>query len=252
MKFSDLLDELRNNILNDRGASTGDDDKLWSDRTLTRYINEAQRRFAKRAYVLWDSSTAEVVNVTLVEGVTQYDLHPAILSVVSAKISDANYDLVRVGHRILGDVSSVSNDVPFDPNLLSSSTPGAPRAFATDETLAEDDEGTLAALSMRVWPTPRAEDAGTVIKLRTVRMPLEDLKNSEDVPEIPVDHHMEMLDWAAHLALRIVDQDAGNPKRAADFAASFESHVQEAKKLVLRKIKQPQGVKFARSWQWGS
>jgi hypothetical protein len=48
MELSDLLDELRNNILYDRSDSvSGDPDQLWSDATLVRYINEAQRRFAK-------------------------------------------------------------------------------------------------------------------------------------------------------------------------------------------------------------
>jgi hypothetical protein len=183
MKLSDLLDELRNNILYDRDVSTGDDAKLWSDATLVRYINEAQKRFAKRAFIIWDSKTAEVCQVTLREGVTQYDLHPAILSVVSAKLDGSDYDLIRIGHMRLGDLSTPGNDVTF----------------------------------------------------------------------VPSDHHIEMLDWAAYLALRIVDQDAGNPKRAADFAASFEQHVQDARKLVLRKLGTPPRWGFGRGgFSWGS
>ena len=255
MKLDDLLDELRTNILNDRSDQTsGDSDYLWTDKTLVRYINEAQRRFARKAFVIRDATTPEVVNVALEAGVTQYDLHQSILSVLSAKIDGAVYDLARVGHCILGDYRTQNVVTPFDAALLNSPTAGAPQAFSTDETIAEDDDGTMSVVSMRVYPTPRAEDAGTIIKLRVVRMPIDDLtlNNRQAIPEIPADHHLEMLDWAAYLALRIVDQDAGSVTRAREFAQSFEAHVQEARRVVLRKLRAPQTWGFGRggfSWE---
>lgn len=248
MKLSDLLDELRANILNDRGRSTGDDDKLWSDATLLRYVNEAQRRFAKRAFVIRDSRTTEVVNVTVLEGITEYDLHPSIIGVITAKLTGATTDLIRVGHTVLGQYTT-GNAIVY-PSSFEQMSPAAPMAFATDETLIEDDSGSISTLTMRVYPTPRAEDDGTIIKMRVIRMPLEDLRNSSDVPEVPADNHLEMLDWAAYLALRIVDQDAGNPKRAQEFANSFEAHVAEARKLVLSKLYAPQRWGFGRGG-WG-
>lgn len=255
MKLSDLLDELRTNILGDRSDRTsGDPDVLWSDATLVRYINEACRRFARRAFIILDSTTPEVVNVTLEAGVSHYALHPSILSVISATINGATRDLARVGHSILGDYRTDSNHEPFNPHCIGTSA-GATLAFATDETLAEDDGGSVAAVSMRIYPPPREEDAGTIIKLRVVRMPIEELTTGSmsAVPEIPPDHHLEMLDWAAYLALRIVDQDAGSPKRAAEFAQSFEEHVKEARRLVLRKMRSPQPWGFGRrGFRWES
>jgi hypothetical protein len=255
MKLSDLLAELRDNILNDRSDQVaGDSDELWSDATLVRYINEAQRRFAKRAFVIRDATTAEVVNVTLEEGVTEYTLHPSILSVLSAKVDGAAHDLVRVGHVALGDFSNSNTEV-YNAAQLGALSAGEPRAFATDETIGEDDEGTNAAVSLRVYPEPSAAADGTVIKLRVVRMPLDTLttNNMSAIPEIPSDHHMEMLDWAAHLALRIVDQDAGNPRRAADFAVSFEQHVKDARTLVLRKLRAPRPWGFGNGgFRWGN
>jgi hypothetical protein len=248
VKLSDLLDELRSNILNDRGMSTGDDDRLWSDATLVRYINEAQRRFAKRSFVIRDSRTAEVVTLTIEEGVTEYDLHPSIIGVVSAKIDGAQTDLIRVGHTVLGQYTTQNSIIL--PAVFEQTSPAAPMAFATDETLVEDDAGTIATVSMRVFPEPRAEDDGTIIKMRVIRMPIDDLRNTGDVPEIPLDHHIEMLDWAAYLALRIVDEDAGNAKRAQEFANSFEAHVVEARKLVLSKMYAPQRWGFGRNG-WG-
>jgi hypothetical protein len=254
MRLSDLLDELRHNILGDTSdLVSGDSDQLWSNTTLVRYINEAQRRFAKRALVLRDNSTSEVVDVTISEDVTEYALHPSILGVISARIEDATRDLVRVGHSALDSYNGASTNIYA--TSFEQLSPAAPMAYMTDETLSEDDEGSISAVSMRVYPTPRAEDEGTIIKLRVVRMPLDDLttSNMSQVPEIPQDHHIEMLDWAAYLALRIVDQDMGNPKRAQEFAQSFEGHVQEAKKQVLRKLNAPRPWGFGRGgYRWES
>jgi hypothetical protein len=105
---------------------------------------------------------------------------------------------------------------------------------------------------MRIYPTPRTEDAGTIIQMRTIRMPLDELTESNlvAVPEVPADHHLEMLDWAAYLALRIADVDAGNQKLAQSYAQSFEAHVQEARKLILNKLYAPQRWGFGRGG-WG-
>jgi hypothetical protein len=77
MKLGDLLSELRLNILNDRSDRIdGDSDYLWTDETLVRYINEAQRRFACRSLVIRDATTPEVVDVVLETGVTEYSSTP--------------------------------------------------------------------------------------------------------------------------------------------------------------------------------
>ena len=54
------------------------------------------------------------------------------------------------------------------------------------------------------------------------------------IPEIPVDHHLNMLDWAAYQALCgswtwMLGRDA----LADKFAQRFEAHVVEAKKEAM-------------------
>lgn len=246
MNLSDLLSELRNNILHDRATPY-----LWSDATLVRYINEAQRRFAIKGLVIRDSSTAEVVNLTLVAGQTQYTLHSSIIAVISAKVSTLQNDLVRTGHFVLGGYNA-DNRITWD-STVDTVAPGPPLAYSTDEQVVEGDSGTVNAVSMRVYPVPSVAAAGTVINLRVVRKPIDDFTtaNLGAVPEIPEEHHLEMLDWAAYLALRIVDQDAGSPKRADEFAGAFEVHVIEARKLVMRKLFAPKSWGFGRGgWSW--
>jgi hypothetical protein len=253
MRLSELLDELRTNILNDRSDRVaGSADYLWTDETLVRYINEAQRRFAVKGLVIRDGSTAEVCNVTLEEGESEYALHPSILAVISAKVEGAAVDLTRAGHSSLDIVRSVDINF-FDPSQFVALQPGVPLAFSTDEQVVGDDEDSFGCVSMRVFPEPSADADGTVLRLRVVRKPIDDLTvtNLSASPEIPADHHLEMLDWAAYLALRIVDADAGNPKRAAEFAATFEDNVKAARTMVLRKLFAPTPLGFGRNgWAW--
>lgn len=254
MKLEDLLDELRNNILHDRSAQTGgtNPDYLWSDTTLIRYINEAQKRFARRALVIRDASTPEVINVTLQEGVDTYDLHSSIISVITARLSTAQVDLIRMGHNALFTYQP-PNTVTWDSSHFTTMPPGIPLAYTTDEEFVEGDDGSRSGLTIKVYPVPAAAQTGTVIKLRVIRLPLDDLTigDQQAIPEIPEEHHLQMLDWAAYLALRIVDHDGGDPARAGEFASSFESHVTEAKKMVLRRLFAPRPWGFGKNgWSW--
>lgn len=254
MKLKDLLEELRSNILNDRSSRvSGSSDYLWTDTTLIRYINEAQRRFATRSLVIRDATTPEVTRLTLEAGVDTYTLHPAVIAVISAKLPGERRDLARAGHSIFAVTGSPTTN--WDPSELMALSPGKPVAFSTDEQVAEAEDSTISAVSLRLHPAPSSDYDGTTVQLRVVRKPIDPLtpNNLNAEPEIPVDHHIEMLDWAAYLALRIVDHDAGNAKRAAEFAQAFEQHVQAARTMVMRKLFAPKPWGFGRGgWSWGA
>lgn len=249
MNLGELLQELRENILHDRSdLVSGDDDRLWSDETLVRYINEAHRRFARRSLVIRDAVTPEVTQVTLLTGVETYNLHPAVFSIVSARHESSATDLPRIGHSLLS-TEQVSNTLFFDINQLEALPAGAPVAFSTDEGFALDDDDSHSVVTLRVFPAPSIDYNNTKLMLRVVRTPLEsfDVAYPNAVPEIPPDYHLDMLDWAAYLALRIIDRDAGDAKRAEGFAASFEQHVQAVKRDVLRRMFAPTTWGFGRN-----
>lgn len=248
MNLGELLQLLRGAILNDRtDRISGTSDYLWTDETLATYIDEAQRRFAVKGLVLRDGSTPEVTMVDLVAGQTSYQLHPSVLAVISARREDMQTDLSRVGHSFLGAYRSPS-ETWLDPAQYYGLPPGPPVAFSTDEELSADDNASLSRVTLRVYPTPRTADADVQLRLRVVRKPIERLcvSNLTAVPEIPEDHHIEMLDWAAYLALRIVDDDAGAPKRAEEFRQTFEDHVRQAKITAMRKLFAPMPWGFGR------
>lgn len=250
MTLEELLSLLRGAMLNDRtDRVSGSTDYLWTDEQLVMYMNEAQRRFAVQGLVLRDGSTNEVTRVTLVAGQSTYQLHESVIAVISA-IDEGNgstTDMMRVGHSFL-NAYRPPTDNWIDPAAFTSTPPSArPLAFSTDEAFGLDDYDGLGRITLRVHPVPSA-DVDTHLRLRVVRKPIEKLQLSDlqASPEIPEDHHIEMLDYAAYLALRIVDDDAGWVKRAADFKATFEESVTQARKLAMRKLFAPLDWGFGR------
>ena len=255
MKLEDLLTELRENILHDRSDRiTGQTDRLWSDATLVRYIDEAQKRFARLGLVLRDASTPEVTQVTLATGVETYTLHPSVLAVITAKHTADAGDMTRAGHAALGTFYRPTG-VTWDPAQYAQLPPGKPVGYSTDEEIRiNDEDATQSLVTLRVYPAPSADYSGDTISLRVVRLPIDDLTTRDmcAVPEIPSIHHLEMLDWAAYLALRIVDHDLGDPARAHEFRALFEKHVTQARKDAMRKMFTPLPWGFGRngfSWE---
>ena len=252
MELKELLLELRENILHDRSDRTsGNSDVLWSDETLLRYINEAHRRFAREGLVIRDGTSAET-QVTLQDGVSEYTLHPAILAVISARLTDDTVDLQRTGHAHL-DARARPGEPTFMPSGTRPTATGKPLVFTTDETLSQSG-GTdpATAMTLRVYPVPDDSVLGQSLHLRVVRLPLEDLQfGQKETPEVPEEHHLEMLDWAAYLALRVADIDAGSPDRAAGFRRSFEIHTREARQSAMRKLFAPAGWAFGHGgWTW--
>jgi hypothetical protein len=248
MTLEDLLSELRENILHDRtDRVSGSTDYLWSDATLVRYINEAQNRLARHGLVIRDGTTATCCQVTLEEGVSNYTLNQKVIAVMSAKHEDDSVDLSRLGHSEI-DTYRVPDTHYFDLSTVSHLGPGKPICFTTDEEVKADDNDSYGVINFRVYPEPDADQANKVITLRVIRLPLEDLDTAypKRHPEVPAEYHLEMLDWAAYLALRVADIEAGAPMRASEFKESFEQHVKKARTTSLRKMWAPKRWGFGR------
>jgi hypothetical protein len=171
-----------------------------------------------------------------------------VFAVLSARAFGATTDLARAGHGVL-DTYRAPDTYFFDVNQANLRQPGAPLAYATDEYVSGDTNNSQGVVNMRIFPVPDIPSIGRVVNIRVIRTPVNEitLDNLDATPEIPEDHHLEMLDWAAYLALRIVDTDAGSPDRAKEFAASFLAHTQAAKKLVMRKLFTPMPWGFGRN-----
>lgn len=234
MDITELLDELRSNMLRDvSDLETTDDAELqasylWSDDTLVRYINQGYFRLAKLAYLIRDKSTPSVCEITLTSD-GEYTLDPKVTAVYSAQIG--NRYLQRSSHSPL---TGANSDIAFQYPSEMSERPGNPWVFTTDE-----ENGIL-----RISPTPASEFVGSTLLMRVARLPMEKLALPAEgdepmVPEIREEYHMHILEWAAWLALRNNDTDAENLIRARSFRASFREFVEEAKNQHKRLLIQP-------------
>jgi hypothetical protein len=243
MNLGALLSELRGNVLRDDAElASGPSDHLWSDETLVRYINDAYLRFSRRTLALRDASTPEVVEVPLDAGVSLYELHASILSVVSARYDVDTNDLMRVGRAIMQNMTP-PDPVNFDPSSPAAMTPGRPIAVGTDEAIAN---GGL--VSLTVWPAPTSTEAGKLIHLRVARKPLVPftLDDVEAECELPEEYQIDMLEWAAYRAQNTSDVD-GASAAAEKHRAAFEAAVAEVMRDVRRKMFAPLQFQYGRN-----
>jgi hypothetical protein len=244
MKFSELLAELRTNILHDTSAlQSGPSDHYWSDDTLVRYINDAQRRFARQSLCIRDFTTPEVVEVVLKEGVADYVLHPSVRYVISAKF-DTRW-LIRTTQPRANSTANPATDF-FDVSDIRQ--PGEPQWFATD--VGFDVDTADHPVTLTVYPTPSATETDKLIRLRTCRLPLTKFSlddGSEDKEcEIPEERQLDMLEWAAWLAFRNWDIDSEDRQKGEMHKKRFEEAIEETKREVRREVFQPL------TWQFGT
>lgn len=241
MNLGEMLDELRTGVLHDVSDQIAGvtQDQLWSDTRLIRYINEAQRRFARRSLVIRDGNTPDCCQVQMVANQILYPLHTSVIAVISAKYTGDQTDLARAGHAAL-TTYRMPDTYLFNPIGLANLPPGKVLAYSTDEQVSANDYGTFNRITLRVYPQPSSDFTG-IVNLRVVRLPISrfTVDNIAAYPEVPEDYHLDLLDWAAYLALRIADNDAGDEDRAAAYAKSFEDHCVTARKEVMRKLFTP-------------
>ncbi len=235
MNLGELLDELRINILRDRSdLIAGDSDSLWTDESLIRYIGDGERRFSRRTLILRDSTTPQVTQVILRNGVVSYPLHRSVIAVLSAKYDTDTFDLQRSGHGLILQYTP-PEFLSYDPTVAYTVTPDRPIAFYTDETLVFARNSTV---TLSVYPPPGPDQAGKIVYLRTIRMPLcrYTIADLDSESELPEDYQLDALEWAAYRALRGFDTDAGAPTTAKDHMNAFEDAITKAIKEAKLKM----------------
>lgn len=251
MDLSELVEELREGILHDVSDQVGGvSDKLWSDTRLVRYIDQAQQRFARETECLRDAVTPECCQITTTVGENMFPMHPKVFGVLSARFQGDQADLARSGHSNLDTYPTPTTQF-FNPQFLSALAPGKTLAYTTDEGLTTDARGSTTAMTFRTYPMVGQGYAG-LINLRVVRMPLRRLtiKDMNATPEIPETYHLDMLDWAAYLAVRTIDLDmAGADQifRIRDFKAQFNDTVTKVKENLKKKVFAPIIWSFGRN-----
>lgn len=244
MKLQEQLDELRNNILRDQSdLVAGDRDALWSDDTLLRYIKNAEWRFARDTFVLRDGTSPLVTRITLRDGVSTYPLHKSVLGVLSARLGLHAPDLQRTNHGIVHTIRA-PQWTAYDPLQNYDLPPGKPVAYLTDETSVFASQG---GVNLTVYPHPDATQDGHVIHMRVVRRPICGYSVEKDLnrdSEYDDDFALELLEYAAFLAQRTFDADAGAPTSSVDHKKMYDELVARTKKAMLVNAAAFMGVQY--------
>lgn len=172
---------------------------LWSDASVYRYIDDAQKQFCRWTYGIAD---ARSFKLSVKPGTEWYALDPRILKIRSA---------VRTDGRLLPVVALeklTEYGIRFDR------TPGPVSALVTG----------MQENALRAWPLP---NAATTVELRVFRLP-EATTAGGDL-EIGEQHHLDLLLWVKYRAYSVQDSEASDKRKAAEFYGLFQDYCAAAK-----------------------
>ena len=192
MTLLELLTELREDYLDDTVAPY-----LWGDPTLKRFLNRAQVEAAMRQRLLVDETTAAICEVTLVADQASYPLDSRIVLV-----EDIRLDNIPLTKRTKAQLDRIE--------------PAWHLRTGTVDTYLQND------LTITLLPTPTAAEDGKKLYLRVWRLPAESMVNNADTPEIPLQHHRDLLWFALGEAFSLPDEDTQNTQRADTYYNRFD------------------------------
>lgn len=170
---------------------------LWSDDELLEYANDAQNEACRRGRLLVDATTPAICQITMVANTAAYTLDPRVIRVNRAKVDGEAVPLAFCMTRDL--------DARF---------PGWEDWSETPRIIVPDWETN----KVRLVGTP---DAGGTLNLQVVRLPLVDMMDIDDEPEIRPEYQRNLRHWIKHRAYLKRDSETYDPKKAAECEARF-------------------------------
>lgn len=248
MLGKELIAHLRESILDDVKLPY-----LWPDTELLRFLNYAEVQACRRAHLLIDDITANdsgtaatastagqqpLCRLSIIANQATYILSPKILQVRRCQIQGMAYPLVG----------------PITYQELDEYVPGWFGTYGTSGTVGTAGSGGYPVYFMNepghtitFVLSPSANDTAFLV---VSRIPLISF-TLQTSPEIPEKYHLDLCDWAAHLAFKKPDSDTQNlnlSKLYEDrFVATFGS-LPDAYADRMIKVLQMQGRMRAREF----
>ncbi len=174
--------------------------QLYTSEWVARAATEAEREAAVRGRLLFDDTTAELTTFAMLADQAVITLDPRVWVIDSATYLSSGGSRPR-DVEIKG-VDWLRNQC--DWATRSCSRPGYIVHFARYQA--------------RIWPMPTLDG---LLQLSVYRLPLYDLEDPDDEPEIGVELHNDLIDWILYRAYGQKDSELRDDARAADHLASF-------------------------------
>ncbi|NDZ11489.1 hypothetical protein C7T35_01415 [Variovorax sp. WS11] len=190
--------------------------QLFADEDLARWFNEAEEEAAIRKRLLFDETTPEVCQIAVQEGVSGYPLHPALFEITAAFLHNA-------------ESTCATRLMPTDRVEMDRIRPDWRTDRCTPEFFIQEDTRLYLPCIVR---------ADYTLKLEGYRLPLEQMEDDADTPEIGRPHHRFLVHWVLHRAYSKPDSEIFNPDKAQKALSAFEQYFGLRPDADLRKDEQ--------------
>ena len=200
MTAAELLAIIRADYLDDTVGGTGGADYNWTDTFLYREIGRAQQEACWRQDLrhFFDTSTAEICEITVAAGDRDLALDPRILIINQALLGTVVLEHTTQAHL---------DERRF--NWRGNTYGNVTRFFINGRTLYLDYLPTAGTLYLEVWRGPLLD-------------PSEIAANSDEELEW-TDNQEDLANWVAFRAFSRREEDTYDPQRALDHRALFDS-----------------------------
>lgn len=171
---------------------------LWSDQEVTMWLNDAQKQACIRGRLIREDENKAVCLISMQAGKQTYKLHPKA------------YELINL--RFVGASSRTRTAKLVSREWLDNHCPDWRDNPNPPEMVIQDDT------TVRIVGNPVV---GEVLQLECYRLPMDDMEQLSDEPEIHEAHHEHLVHWALHKAFSVVDADGFDAQRSALAEAEF-------------------------------
>lgn len=219
MTLFEIRTEIRGSLDDAVGAT--ESQQLWPDAELNRNTNEAVDVFCRELPLIIDSSTATdgesiaLCQITTVDGTQDYALSPKVVSIMRAKVSGETSPLVKTEMDLMDRDDSYWDDV-------SSSYRKKPLYYLLGK---ETDKLTLI----------RCPDDIYTVNLTVQRLPLVDLVDDGDIPEISSNYHRLLLSYILFKAYSKRDVETFSERKAAGYKKEHLDDLEKARVDIMRR-----------------
>jgi len=193
--LSSLIATVREDYLDDTNVNMPG----WTDTSLFRKFTEAERQACNRANLIYDDSTLAYARITLVSGTASYTIDPKV-TVVENIIFDGDIVIKKTREEMDRLQPTWRTDTGMTGKVI----------YAV-----------ITGNKLRFNYIPNATDAGLYVYLEIYRLPVDDLTNGSQEPEIPQEYHRDLIYWVLHESYKKQDTDTFDQEKSDYYLSRF-------------------------------